>query len=593
MATIESQDLTLGKLFNDFYVVPSYQREYVWEEEHVTAFFDDIYREFSSNDSGAASEYFIGSVIVCFQRDGLYEVIDGQQRMTTAYLVLCTVRDYLQRIKPGESIEMLKNQIASTDIDEEGNDVFRYRIVLQYEDSCGVLEKIAQQEDLGKKVPETRSAQNIKNAYDIILRLLRRELEQNDAGVQNLKKFYAYFTRNVKLVRVKTASLADALRVFATINNRGVSLDDMDLLKNLMFMEADKRVYDSLKDKWKKIVDILFGAKENPMRFIRYFILARYDNVDSLKKEDGIYGWFLNKNNKACYQNKPIAFVDNLLEAAKAYVRFLEGKDVEGNKNRYLENIRNLSSAARMPLMLILAGQHLPTECFTELCRQVENLFFAYLITREPSRNFDRRFAQWCSELRIVTDKATLDTFIIEHLQSAKQKVAERFEIAFIKLEESSVPKSQMRYILAKITQYIEECAWGTSDATVNLKNYIDKVEIEHILPQNSGESILSSFDKPKEIDSYIKRLGNLTLIEKTINASVGNKPYEEKKQAYKQSKFLITKSMPEKVTVGTNTAVDRAVKDLEIFDNWTSESIERRQKMLTHLARRVWDMPE
>lgn len=79
MATIESQDLTLGKLFNDFYVVPSYQREYVWEEEHVTAFFDDIYREFSSNDSGAASEYFIGSVIVCFQRDGLYEVIDGQQ----------------------------------------------------------------------------------------------------------------------------------------------------------------------------------------------------------------------------------------------------------------------------------------------------------------------------------------------------------------------------------------------------------------------------------------------------------------------------------------------------------------------------------
>lgn len=263
--------------------------------------------------------------------------------MTTAYLVLCTVRDYLQRIKPGESIEMLKNQIASTDIDEEGNDVFRYRIVLQYEDSCGVLERIAQQEDLGKKVPETRSAQNIKNAYDIILRLLRRELEQNDAGVQDLKKFYAYFTRNVKLVRVKTASLADALRVFATINNRGVSLDDMDLLKNLMFMEADKKVYDSLKDKWKKMVDILFGAKENPIRFIRYFILARYDDVDSLKKEDGIYGWFLNKNNKACYQNKPIAFVDNLLEAAKAYVRFLEGKDVKGNKNRYLENIRTLA----------------------------------------------------------------------------------------------------------------------------------------------------------------------------------------------------------------------------------------------------------
>ena len=145
MATIESQDLSIGKLFNDFYIVPSYQREYVWEDEHVKDFFEDIHNEFS--EDGQSSDYFIGSIIVCEEQHGLYEVIDGQQRITTAYILLCAIRDYLASISSRESIEKLNSQIASTDIDEDGNDVFRYRVKLQYEDSRGVLEKSANKEE--------------------------------------------------------------------------------------------------------------------------------------------------------------------------------------------------------------------------------------------------------------------------------------------------------------------------------------------------------------------------------------------------------------------------------------------------------------
>ncbi|MBD2539445.1 DUF262 domain-containing protein [Coleofasciculus sp. FACHB-SPT36] len=592
MATIESQDLSIGKLFNDFYVVPSYQREYVWEKEHVTEFFQDIYGEFSSNDSGAVSEYFIGSIIVCVLPDGLYEVIDGQQRITTAYVVLCAIRDYLQEIKQDESIELLTSQIASTDIDEEGNNVFRYRVTLQYADSCGVLEKIAQKEDLNK-IPNTSSAQNIKNAYEEIKKMLDSAFGQSHLDIPTIKKFYAYFTKNVVLVRVKTATLADALRVFATINNRGVNLDAIDLVKNLMFMETPKKEYDILKQKWKTMVDILFRAKENPMRFLRYFILARYENVEALK-ENGIYGWFSSKTNKTYYENNPIAFVDELLETAQAYVNFMDGKDIEGKKNRYLENIRNISSAVRMPLMILLSGRHLPKDCFVELCRQVENIFFAYLLTREPTSNFERRFTQWCSELRKVTQPVEFSNFITHHIQPEKQKVAARFELTFSKLEESSVPKSQLRYILAKLTQYVDESAYGSDGSIIDLKTYINnkQVEVEHILPQNPLSSIKDLFDKPKDIDSYIKRLGNLTLLEKTINASVVNKTFEEKKEAYTKSRLLLTRSIGEKVKIGKNTAVDRAVKELETFEIWNSKSIDRRQEMLTRLAKKIWDMP-
>lgn len=586
MTTIESQDLTLEKLFNDFYVVPNYQREYVWKEKQVTELLEDIYKEFSSNDSASTSEYFIGSIIVRLGENGVYELIDGQQRITTAYLVLCAVRDYRQAIKPDESIEALKSLIASTYTDEEGNDKFRDRVELQYEDSRDVLEKIARKDNLDK-MPDTSSVQNIKTAYEQILEFLEREFGQNEAAIQHVKKFYAYFIKNVKLVRVKTASVAHALRVFATINNRGVGLDAMDLLKNLMFMQAKPKEFDNLKDKWKKMVDTLFTADEKPLRFLRYFILARYDAGDRLR-EDEIYDWFSKNEGKCGYRTRPIVFVDELLKAAKAYVNFIKGKDASGKINRYLVNIGELST--RQHLMLLLATQHLSPDIFIELCHEIENLLFVYIITREGTSKLEGLFAQWTSKLRQIKDKVALENFIADNFQPTKQKLAERFELAFRKLDESSVQKKQMRYILAKLAQYVDELAWGSNDTVVPLKNYT-KLEVEHILPQTPGLSIQLSFDKPKEIENYIKRTGNLTLVEKSINSSVGNKPFEDKKKAYTQSKVLLTRTISEKVIIGTNTAVDRAVRELETYENWTSESIEHRQEMLTQLAKKVWNL--
>jgi hypothetical protein len=116
-------------------------------------------------------------------------------------------------------------------------------------------------------------------------------------------------------------------------------------------------------------------------------------------------------------------------------------------------------------------------------------------------------------------DKAALDTFIAENVQLAKQKLEERFELAFHKMDESSVQrKKMMQYILAKLTQYVDERAWGSSGASAELKTYINKdVAIEHILPQNSPNEIKYSFDKPSEIERYIKRLGILPYLSKQL----------------------------------------------------------------------------
>lgn len=416
---------------------------------------------------------------------------------------------------------------------------------------------------------------------------MKDEFAEDEAAIQQVKLFYARFIKNVRVVRVETKSMSHALKVFATINNRGVGLDAVDLLKNLMFIQIKDKDFEKLKNKWKEMLKILYQSDENPIRFLRYFIISKYDSERI--REDKIYEWFDKNKDKCGYQDKPFEFIDSLLKSAKSFANFKEGKDMFGKVNRYLVNISYLSTTQHF--VLLLAAQHLSREMFTQLCEHIENFLFIYIITQARSSKLEILFIEWASKLRQINDKQSLDKFIFEEIQAEKQKLSEKFLLAFRQLDEVSVRKKVMQYILAKLTQYIDESAYGEIEAHTNLKNYIDKnVEIEHILPQNY-EPVKSSFDKPEQIYKYVKFLGNLTFIEKSINTSIKNKPFEFKKNAYQKSKFLLTKSIVEKVNVGLNTAIDRAVKNLSSFDEWNSESIELRQEMLVQLAKQVWDV--
>ena len=587
MQTIDSQDLSLRELFNDFYVVPSYQREYVWDTRQVERLLQDINTEYSFNDRSADSEYFIGSTVVCAGQDGSFELIDGQQRLTTAFLVLCAIRDHLSEIGATE-IDELAGRIAASSVDLQGNNVYKYRIALQYEDSHDVLERIGKRDDVDNISGLTRSVANILNAYQVIRAFLRNEFAD---GEEEIRAFYAYLTMSVKLIRVKTISVAHALKVFETINDRGVGLDSMDLLKNLLFMHAERGQFDQLKDVWKDLVDVLYEAREKPLRFLRYYILSTY-KVDRLR-EDQIYGWFVD-NEPACgYRVNPVGFAKELLGAAEAYAGFIKGEDPAGNANRYLTNIRYLSGSARQHLILLLSGRTLPGDLFDELCRHIENLFFAYIISREPTREFERSFTQWAPELRQVRDRAGFEAFIDARIRPAKDNLSSRFNLALQDFTEGSIQKYRMRYILAKVTQFVDERAWGSVQPHDDLNTFVNnKVDVEHILPQKPSCQVVEAFDKADAIKDYTHRFGNLTLVEKTINCSVGNGLFQEKQEAYKQSKFLVTKTLGENVSVGVNTAVDRAVRNLLSFEKWTSCSIERRQGMLIRLAHEVWDMP-
>lgn len=590
---IESSDLNLADLFKDFYTVPDFQREYVWEAENVERLLQDVYDEFYDDPIhlAPAAEYFIGSVVVCPGGDGTFQLIDGQQRLTTCYLTLCAIRDALAQAGAPAS-DTLRGQIAATSMNPTGQDVFRYRLSLQYEDSAGVLEQIASGSVAVGAIPDaTNSVRHIKAAYSTIREFLTTTF-QGDAD--RIGAFLYKFTHGVKLIRIVTPNLSHALKVFETINDRGVGLNAMDLLKNLLFMRTGAVDYPKLKGGWKTLIDTLERSREKPLRFLRYFVLSTYKtDLGKTIREDEIYDWFV-RNADACgITANPLGFLDQLVARSRDYASFVAGNDPHGVPNRYLRNIASLSGAVRQHFILLLAAHHLPTDLFTALARQIENLFFCYIVTREPTKAFERTFARWAEDLQAVGTAEDLQAFVDLYITPDLQERSKDFDFAMLELDQSRIQMYRLRYILAKLTQYVEEQAWQNA-ADAQLAAFLDKsVHVEHILPVTPTDAARDAFDQPAEYDRYARKLGNLVLLEKTINTSVSNGTYAVKCPGYAQSQFLLTKSLVTRPHVGRQTQLNKAVVDLPQFEVWNAEAIDKRQRALTRLARRVWQIPE
>ena len=583
---IQSEDISVTGLFQSFYAVPDYQREYVWGTEQVEQLLNDILGEMSGTAPDQAPEYFIGSIVVCPGRSGLLDLIDGQQRMTTLYFTLCAIRDQLKVLNDG-GISVLNSQIAAASVDASGEETRRYRLDLQYEDSGNALISIAEGEPIDSVM--TLSMQNIANAHHVVTEFLTSEFGEDASAV---RRFYGYLTNKVKLIRIQTEDVAKALKIFETINDRGVGLNSMDLLKNLLFMRATPAQFDRLKDTWKKLQDTIFEMGEKPLRFLRYFIFSRYD-VDVLR-EDEIYGWFSRNEAIAGYGSDPIEFARELMSAASAYRNFRLGKDECGDANRYLDNMRLLGGqAARQHLILLLAGRHMSSELFDRLAQEVENLFFCYVITREPTRDFERNFARWANELRGIAAAAEFDDFIARRFAKEKADLSARFDDAVSRLSYGSLQRYRFRYVLSKLTQYVDLRAYGETEGTRRLENYTSGgFEIEHIFPLQPCVEAAEEFGTPDDPD-ITNKLGNLVLVEKQINASLGNRAYSQKRAVYQQSRLLLTRALAERPKVGENTQIDRALSAIEPFPEWNEAAVNKRQRSLVALARAIWGIPE
>ena len=519
-------------------------------------------------------------------RTALFSLSTGSSCTTTIFIILCVLKERL-----GE-MDAVKKLIRETRMNQDTlEEEALFRVTLLYEDSAGALEKIAKN-DVSEleALSKSTSVRNLCGAYAEAKDFLQEGFGDDTRA---LKQFFAIFTTRVKLIRVITPSQAGALRVFETINNTGVGLTPMDLLKNLLFRKVSAAEFEKTKAGWKELTQHIDKAEEkNPLRFLRYFVLSRFDTkTPKPLPEEELYNWLSRNSESVGIDRKPVEFLSSLVNDARVYRNLSKAEDAQGRPNRYLQNILLLSGRAKQHFILLLAGQHLNQQLFQRLCQALENLFFCFIVTKEATKAFEAVFYKAAVPLRTLAsnDKDGLEAFVQKWLQPEIDARAEKLQFTLETMRVGTLQKYRLRYVLAKLTQFVDENAWGTSINT-DLAKYLDKkVHVEHILPDKPTTEVRELFDKPELYGDYSQRLGNLTLLEMSINTSIQRDFFKSKATEYQNSNFILTKSIGAPFQVGANTQPNRATAELKFWTAWTSVAIEQRQEMLTKLAWNVW----
>jgi uncharacterized protein with ParB-like and HNH nuclease domain len=319
---------------NKKYVIPAYQRPYSWSADNAEQLISDIYQSYISEDK----EYFIGSMICINKGDNVYEVVDGQQRLTTLSLILSQLKSLIdyQGIKDDLQKRILPIDVYSEETDEP-------RLMVRSKESDLYRYYILQEKTEYKPEKPTYTESLFIENQKIIGDYLKAKTEQD------LKDFARYVLQNVFVVFVQTDDLSSSFRLFNVLNNRGMSLSNADLLKNTLFEYAIKFKKESsqVENAWSEIEEIV--GVDNLDKFLTlHKISEKKDRDRVIQKNLESYVSSLRDE----FSNDPVEMSLALLTSAKNYVR-IRDNDLDNRKvQRIISSLSNLTVDEWMPSLI-------------------------------------------------------------------------------------------------------------------------------------------------------------------------------------------------------------------------------------------------
>ena len=618
MKLFEGAGCTVLEAFEKhFYIVPEYQREYIWSETEVNQLLEDITNHYLSSANDAI--YFIGTVLVCPPQRGItkkgikrhFEVIDGQQRMITLFLLLCAIRAHFSSNDLGNE---LRSQLDPLIIEKSFNQQTHrsLRLNVKYENASKVLRCIAEFDGDPSQIRnriDSRdvygSSKRIIEAFECIYKFLGDKFDSDG----KLEKFLLYILERLTFIQIAT-DVNSALKIFETINDRGVGLDAMDLVKNRIFANVAPEKFEELNNRWKDITSPLEQSNEKPLRFLKYFLMSNYDTKGSHGKhilhEKDLFDWFSKNEKDVGYNNNPTLFVDKLKHNVDNYVRFSKGHDRFGNQCKPLQSIKRLAGGAfRQHYILLLAISEVPPEFFDGFLRQLECYLFYIFFTKTQTNKIEQNFSEWADDLRSVSSTSnsiklakSMNEFVNQTFNKEMLEMNAELNDALLRLSMRSTQRAKVKYLLARLTEYVQSAFFGAD--TYGSEEYY-KLHIEHILPENPLPDLLNQWklnaadaDNPDEFYFVPKdMLGNLVLLEKPLNIVAKNDFFEHKAKEYKKSSHYLTRSLVGLTTSGNDTSINRINRSLASYTEWNEANIRDRQEKLAVLAYEVWKISD
>ena len=537
------------------FVIPVFQRDYSWRaNEHCEQLWNDVLRVANSETQ---KSHFLGAIVGMPDEDHAIgfnrcQVVDGQQRLTTATLLLVALRDHL-RDAPDESVELTADQIDSTYLrDPSRKGEQRYRLLLRRHDRNSLCALIDGQ-------PTEAPSVNIEAAY----RFFRDRIKTVDPES---------VWRGIHQLVVVEVTLNDETdnpqEIFESLNTTGLTLSKSDLIRNYILMglqpERQTHLYEYY---WRRIEDCFRGLSEHVFDdFARDYADVKTKRSTQTRRHR-IYAAFKEFWRRVTVESSVETALDDMLKHARYYADFHLGREEQDERRARYRRIRYISAVPANAVMRLRACRdevgEFAEKSFLEALDLIESFLVRGAICGWTDKAYNKIFVPLASG---IGESTPFDDFK-GGLGLNLEGYAFPDDAVFLRaLRESDMYRRRRlcKFVLDRLEHHRNKHRTDTSQYT-----------IEHILPQNarlSDDWINALGNEWREIqETWVHRLGNLTLT--AYNPEYSDRAFHDKKtmeRGFEESALRI------------NRFVNKQ-------NQWTAAEIEARTEELAREAVAIW----
>jgi uncharacterized protein with ParB-like and HNH nuclease domain len=508
------QLLETGKV-NKF-IIPEYQRPYAWTDEQIQTLFDDLV-EYTENEN--ESSYFLGTIVSYENDDNEQEIIDGQQRITSLFLLLRALYSKLNSMTETREVKNFKGQIEAALWEQD-----ELTAEVHYEKTL-IVSKVMRDEGnetFANILINGAIKKGAKDNYSLNYKLFTELIEKY---ATNEPELFFWFIRNVLnkaiLLPITADSQDTALTIFSTLNDRGLALSDADIFKAKIYNHLDTERKATFIEQWQQLDVEAANANESIQKLFYYymFYLRALEN-DRNTTTPGVRKYYSRNNFEQLYKSDVINNLNMLLNLWLVVNNRIEIEEECWSKNIKIRQVLDgLSSYPnefwKYPVVIYYLKHH-------DL-QDFEGLFL----------NFLKKLLAVLSARYIITPTINAVKRGILNLNS--EIINSPMPIFdFAAVEEKELKENMKKAHRNTVRMILKMLAYRYQEELLP-----ETWEIEHILPQKWQSSYFPS-NSESEVKELVEHIGNKVPFEKKLNIIASNGYFKKKQDSYKKSKIQL-----------------------------------------------------